>query len=158
MHQMPSKLDMGEPDPKDLEILSNTETRYAIVGSTGIYMHLGAKKGTLEIAAESPVGDVKIVDKKDLGELAPHYASIISTAEEVHVDGEKYTVASLPYLIAVNRARKQLPTALIELAKSGKVDKALAEEIRCMLKATKQEDEWDFILQLLYDFAPNFLQ
>ena len=155
---MPSKLDMGEPDPKDLEILSSTGTRYAVVGSAGIYMHLGAKKGTLEIAAESPVGDVKTVDKKDLGELEPHYESILDTAEEVPMNGATYKVASLPYLIAVNRARKQLPTPLIDLAKSGKVDKALAEEIRCMLKATKQEDEWDFILQLLYDFAPNFLQ
>lgn len=155
---MPTTADMGELNPKDLEILSSTETRYAVVGSAGIYMHLGDKKGTLEVAADSPIGGVKTVDEKDLGKLTVHYDSIISNAEEVQVGGEKYKVASLPYLIAINRARKQLPTALVALAKSGKVDKALAEEIRCMLKATKQEDEWDFILQLLYDFAPNFLR
>jgi len=158
IHQMPSKKDMGDIDPKDLEILSKTNEPYVIVGSAGIYMHLGQDKGTLEILADQNIGGIKRVKKTELHRLAKHYDAIKNTAEDINIKGKNYKVASLPYLIAVNRERKHLPTALIELAKSGKVDRALAEDIRCMLKVTDQKEEWTDFLQLLYDFAPNLLE
>jgi hypothetical protein len=157
IHQIPSKADMGEIDSNELEILSKTEEPYVIVGSAGIYMHLNQEKGTLEILANDNIGGIKRVKRIDLGGLAKHYDAIRDTAEDVNINGNSYKVASLPYLVALNRARKQLPTALIELARSGKVDKTLAEDVRCMLKITDQKEEWTDFLQLLYDFAPNLL-
>lgn len=156
--EMPVKCSMRELDAKQLETLSNTGTKYAIVGDAGIWLRLGKKQGSLEILASEPVDGIQTLKQDELGPLERHYQPIIDTAEEVKVEGYKLMVATVPYLIAESIARKKFPFALIELAQSGKIDKQVTEDVRGLLKATELREEWADFLQLLYDFAPNVLR
>ncbi|MBW3002804.1 hypothetical protein KY338_06610 [Candidatus Woesearchaeota archaeon] len=150
---------MQEVTEELVERISKTAVPYAVIGNAGFYFHLNERKGGIvEVVAGEPVPGATLVTRVEMGLLGMHYEAIIETAEEVPVGEHKVKVASISYLVADNRARKLLPTAMTDFIRCGKIDRKIAEDVRCMLKATDMQDEWEFFWQMMYDFAPNVLE
>lgn len=145
---------------KGLGNLSNSEVPYAVVGNAGIYLHLDTepKNNIVEVVAKEYIKDTKLIEKKELKELSAHYGSIIESAENIKLDDFNIKTASIPYLVSDNLIRGLEKSSLVELAKEGKFDREIVEEVRSLFKATEAyEKNWPYLLQFLYDFAPNFV-
>jgi len=151
--------DMGEIPEEVVKSLSETRVPYAVIGHAGFYFHLNERKGSLvEVVANAKIPGTTLIDRDDMGPLAKHYEAIIDTAEEVPVGKYTLKVASISYLVADNRIRNLTQLPFIAFAKSGRIDRALTEDVRCMYKALGlKEEHWPDFLQFLYDFAPRCL-
>jgi len=148
---------------KKLENLYNSEVPYAVVGDAGIYLHLDKepKNNIVEILAkeEKYIEGTTLINKEELKEFSAHYNSIIDTAENITLNDLNIKTASIPYLVSDNLTRELDINPVIELAKEDKFNRETVEEIRSLFKATDSyEKNWPDFLQLLYDFAPNFIQ
>lgn len=156
---MPTKADMREVPEEVVESLSKAKAPYAVIGNAGFYFHMNERKGSLvEVVAGEPVPGATLVTRAEMGPLDKHYKAIIATAEEVPVGKYTVKVASVPYLIADNRARKLLTRAIVDFVSSGRITREVSEDVRSILKAADMREEWEFFWQMMYDFAPNVLE